>query len=181
MVERRDTKISTMSTNTLRVMTWVLCVGWTFAAQTKLSDSEAPLWTEEIQQDLSHYGGVSFLNNEKLLAYEVDSSGQLSSRESPQIASAFRLHISLLDARSGRLILSRDWGTRLHNTEVQVTTGGVLVKTGSGGIMKMYSPDFTQARDLPLAQDTNGAYYTSVSASGQTVAISHYLTRVVVH
>jgi hypothetical protein len=166
-----------MSTNTLRVMTWVVCVGWTFAAQTKLSDSEAPLWTEEIQQDLSNYAGVSFVNNEKLLAYEVDSSGQLSSRESPQIASAFRLHVSLVDARSGKLILSRDWGTRLHNTEVQVTTGGVLVKTGSGGIMKMYSPDFAQARDLPLTLDTNGTYYTSVSASGQTVAISHYFQK----
>jgi len=82
-----------------------------------------------------------------------------------------------LDARTGKLLLERDWGTRLHSTEVQVTEGGVLVKTGPGGIMRSYSPDFGQARDLPVAQDPKGDYVTSVSASGRSIAVSHYFEK----
>lgn len=47
----------------------------------------------------------------------------------------------------------------------------------TGGILKLYSPDFAQARDLPLALDPNGSYFVSVSASGQTIVISHYLRK----
>ena len=53
--------------------------------------------------------------------------------------------------------------------------GGVLVKTG--GTVKLYSTNFTESRDLPLALDPNGVYFTSVSASGKTIAISHYFEK----
>lgn len=163
--------------SSIKVVRLIVCLiaAVALVAQPKPSGSDGPLWTEEIGQELSNYAGISFLNNDKLLAYEVERTGQLSSRESPEISSAFRLHVSLLDARSGKLILSRDWGTRLHSTEVQVTTGGVLLKTGA--IIKLYSPDFAKARDLPLALDPNGSYFTSVSVSGQTIAVSHYFQK----
>lgn len=41
----------------------------------------------------------------------------------------------------------------------------------------MYSPDFTQVRDLPLALDVDGLFFTSVSASGKTIAVSRVIER----
>jgi hypothetical protein len=183
VVERRHTQIPMISSNVLRRTMGVIIAGTICSAQTKLPNNEAPRWTKEILQDLggapvlldSNRAGVSFLDDEKLLVYEVTPTGRLSSRESPEISSAFRLHVSLLDAGSGGFILNREWGTRLHSTAVQVTTGGVLVKTG--GIVKMYSRDFSQARDLPFALDPNGNYFTSVSATGKTIVISHYFQK----
>jgi hypothetical protein len=51
----------------------------------------------------------------------------------------------------------------------------VLVKTG--GVVKLCSPDFGQARELPLAVDPNGSYFASVSTSGRGIAISHYFQK----
>ncbi|MHB1938325.1 MAG: hypothetical protein ACYCOR_17325 [Acidobacteriaceae bacterium] len=181
MVERGNTPMRPNCATILAIC--LLSVGWALASQSKLPDNKNPVWTEEILRDIgsspvlldSNRAGLSFLDDESLLVYEVNQTGQLASRESPEIASAFRLHVSLVDVRSGRLILSREWGTRLHSTAIQVTTGGVLVKTG--GIVKLYSPDFAQARDLPFALDPNGSYFTSVSASGKTIVISHYFQK----
>ncbi len=178
-----------MIMNVLRVIMCVLTVGGTFVTQTKLPDSEVPLWTQKIVQDFSrsrsgsspllldnNRAGITFLDNKKVLVYEVDyERGRLSSRESPQISSPFGLHVSLLEAQSGKLTLTKDWGTRFHSTGVQVTTGGVLVRTG--GIVKLYSPDFAQSRDLPLVLDSDGSFFTNVSASGSTIVISRIVEK----
>ena len=120
--------------------------------------------------------GVTFLDNERLIAYAVDRDlGQLSSRESPEVSSPFRLHAWVVDANSGKMEAHKEWGTRVHDSAVQVTTGGVLVKTG--GIVRLYSSDFAQARDLPLALDPNRLFYTKVSASGKTIAVSWIVQR----
>jgi hypothetical protein len=170
----------------LRVWFWIsVCI---CPAQSRPQD-EAPLWTQPVlTDDLSRTSpgiapslldgvraGAAFLNTDQLMIYTVESTGHLSSRSSPETSSAFRLHVFVLDAKSGEVALTRDWGTRRHNSAVEVTTGGVLVKTG--GIVKLYSMDFTQSRDLPLALDPNGVYFTSVSASGRTIAISHYFKK----
>jgi hypothetical protein len=52
---------------------------------------------------------------------------------------------------------------------VHVTSGGVLVKTG--GIVRLYSSDLAEARDLPIALDPNARIKTSVSASGRTIML----------
>jgi len=123
----------------------------------------------------SNRAGVAFLDDEQLIVYAVEPTGLFSSRQSPEISSAFRLRVSLLDAKSGKQVMTKDWGTRPHDSAVQITSGGVLVKTGA--IVKLYSTDFAQSRELPFALDPNGSYFTSVSASGKTIAISHYLKR----
>jgi len=39
--------------------------------------------------------------------------------------------------------MTKDWGTRPHDSAVQITSGGVLVKTGA--IVKLYSTDSPKA------------------------------------
>lgn len=157
----------------LRFMAYVLISAASLSAETK--PAKAPvLWTGEIPHDMGN-SGLSFDGNEKLLVYGVERTGQLSSRESPEISSAFQLHLSLLDARSGRLILSRDWGTRLYKSDLQVTAGGVLVQTG--GVFRMYSSDLRQVRGLPIPHDPNGSFFASISASGKTIMVSHYFRK----
>jgi hypothetical protein len=168
----------------LRLLASFWITGCIFAAQ-PTSLAQSPSWSQEVLPDLSRMSpglpaslldgsraGAAFLNTGQLMIYTVEPTGHLSSRRSPEISSAFQLRLSLLDAKSGEIALTKDWGTRRHDSAVQITSGGVLVQTG--GIVKLYSTDFTQSRDLPLALDPNGSYFTSVSASGKTIAISHY-------
>jgi hypothetical protein len=171
----------------LRLLASFWITGCIFAAE-PTSLAQSPSWSQEVLRDLSRTSpglppslldgsraGVAFLNRDQLMVYAVEPTGHLSSRSSPEISSAFQLSLSLLDAKSGEVALTKDLGTRRHGSAVQVTSGGVLVQTG--GIVKLYSPDFSRARDLPLVLDPNGAYYTSVSASGRTVAVSHYFRK----
>jgi hypothetical protein len=172
-------------------MRGLLACFWTagciLAAQ-PTSLAQSPIWSQEVLPDLgrtrpgtsphlldgSNAAGVALLNAQ-LIMYFVEPTERLSSRKSPEISSAFQLRVFLLDTKSGKQILTRDWGTRRHDSAVQITSGGVLVKTGA--IVKLYSTDFAQSRDLPLALDPNGSYFTSVSASGKTIAISHYFKK----
>ncbi len=183
MVERRDTKEpinNFMSISSLVI--FLLTVGGVFAAQSSRPD-EVPVWSQEMVPDLGHkqsgmgnQAGVAFLSGRQIIVYAVvHDLRQLSSRENPDISSPFRLHLWLLDAGSGKLSFARDWGTRAHDSAVQVTADGVLIKRG--GIVKLYSPDFTQVRDLPLALDVDGLFFTSVSASGKTIAVSRVIER----
>jgi hypothetical protein len=178
VVEGRDTQVPMKSG--LLAFFWI--AGCIVASQST-GLAQSPVWTQEVLPDLPRSApgispglldggraGVAFLNRDQLMVYAVQSTGQLSSRRSPEISSAFQLRLSLLDAKSGEVGLTKNWGTRRNDSAVQMTTGGVLVKTGA--IMKLYSTDFSKARDLPLVLDPNGIYYTSVSASGATVAVS---------
>jgi hypothetical protein len=165
----------------LGFVTCLLVATCIFAAQ-PTSLAQYPIWSEEVLPDLSstdvtkrYLSGVAFLPDGQLIVYAVEPTRHLSSRKNPELSSAFELRASLLDAKSGKQILTKEWGTRRHDSAVQMTSGGVLVQTG--GIVKLYSPDFTEARDLPLALDPNGSYFTSVSASGKTIVISHYFKK----
>ena len=121
------------------------------------------------------YPGISFVGTDKVLVYETETTGQLSTRGDPEISSEFRLHLSVLDAQAGALELTRDWNTHLHSAQVLATAGGVLVKTG--GILRLYSQDFEEARELRISQDPSGNFFVSTSASGRTIAICQYQTR----
>ena len=188
MVEGRNTQVPMRSTNILGLAVCLWTAGPICAAQSTPAN-QSPSWSQEIVPDLSrarpgvapdlfgssNRAGVAFLDDEQLIVYAVEPTGLFSSRQSPEISSAFRLRVSLLDAKSGKQVMTKDWGTRPHDSAVQITSGGVLVKTGA--IVKLYSTDFAQSRELPFALDPNGSYFTSVSASGKTIAISHYLKR----
>src|SRR5437868_4153052 len=159
-----NTQVPMMSPRIAALCVWFWISVCICPAQSRPQD-EAPLWTQPVlTDDLSRTSpgmppslldgeraGAAFLNADQLMIYTVEPSGHLSSRSSPEISSAFRLRLSVLDAKSGELALTKDWGTRRNNSAVQVTMGGVLVKTG--GTVKLYSTNFTESRDLPLALD----------------------------
>ena len=167
---------------------WLGTIGWAYAAQSEAPDS-VPIWSREIVPDLSrtrnggrpllldsNRAGVVFLKDQ-VIVYAVDHDlGQLSSRESPEMSSPFRLHVWLVDANSGKLVLAKDWGTRVHDSAIQVTTGGVLIKTG--GIVRLYSADFAQVRNLLLPPDNLASpldeyrgLITRVSPTGKTILV----------
>src|SRR5262245_43812246 len=138
------------STKMLGLLACFWIAGCFLAAQ-PTSLAQSPGWSQEVLPDLSHIrpgvaphllgssnpAGVAFLRDGQLIVYAVEPTGHLSSRKSPELSSAFELRVSLLDVKSGKEILTRDWGTRPHDSAVQITSGGVLVQTG--GILKLYS------------------------------------------
>ena len=145
---------------------------------------QSPSWSQEVVTDLSrtrngirpllldgNRAGVTFLDDKQLIAYEVDrDSRQLSSRDSPEVSSPFRLRVSILDAKSGKITLTKDWGTRVGDSAVLVTIAGVLVKTGE--IVRSYSPDLTKFWDLALPLDKDSRLILSVSPTGKTIMIN---------
>jgi hypothetical protein len=171
----------------LTLILWVFVAGRPVAPQSASSGVKVPLWgrdlvlgldprvhTERLQD--SNRAGVTFLANQQLLVYALyRNSEQLSSRESPEFSSPFRLHVWSVDAASGQVQTEKEWGTRVHDSAVQATTGGVLVKTGR--IVRLYSADFREARDLPfpLPVDPNALVSTHVSPTGKTVVIDQPL------
>jgi hypothetical protein len=118
--------------------------------------------------------GITFLDEEKLLVYEVDvNTGRLSSRESPDVSSPYRLRARVFDIHSGKIIVSKEWGTRVHGSAIQVTSGGVLVRTGE--LLRLYSRDFVHLQELTLPHpDADDTDIISVSASGKTALINRY-------
>ena len=140
-------------------------------------------WSRDLVPDLGrdqtgtyNLAGIAFIDEKRLLVYAVQRDlTQLSSRKSPEVSSSFRLHAWTVDADSGKSQAHQEWGTRAYDSEVRVTTAGVLVKTGE--ILKLYSPDFQHARHLPIAQNPNGKSYTSVSTSGRTIVVSQYFQK----
>src|SRR5215470_13632258 len=103
------------STNILGLAICLWTGGPICAAQSTPAN-QSPSWCQEIVPDLSraypgvapdllgssNRAGVAFLDNGQLIVYAVEPTGHLSSRKSPEISSAFRLRMSLLDAKSGK-------------------------------------------------------------------------------
>jgi hypothetical protein len=149
--------------------------------------SEAPNWSQQVLPDLGgarhatfdrNRAGVVFLGEEKLLAYGVElNTTRLSSRKSPEISSPFRLRVWVLDAGSGKLTLTKDFGTRAHDSDVQATAGGILVRTGA--VVKLYSPDFTEAHDLDIPLQKDEWISTSVSPTGKTILVNRLNQRLI--
>lgn len=166
----------------IRSAIYVLSVGVLFFVQPKLH-SESASWSRDLVPDLGrsprgtyHLAGVEFLDGSRLIVYAVaHNPSRLSSRETPEVSSPFRLHMWVVDASSGNEESHNEWGTRAYNSEVRIITSGVLLKTG--GVLKLYSPDFALSHDLLLALDPNGSYFTSVSTSRRSLAVSHYFKK----
>src|SRR5216684_3176328 len=101
------------------------------AAQSSPPECGAPVWKQEVLADFSsNQAGVAFLDDQRLIVYHLEPSGQLSSRTSHEISSAFRLRVRILEVRSGMVRLTKDFNARPHGSAVQVTTGGILINTG---------------------------------------------------
>lgn len=121
-----------------------------------------PFAAMTIQQDRP---GAIFLDDNRLVVYEVDSTGKLSSRAGPDVSSAFQLHASIFSAETGSLESTKDWPTRAHYSGLLTTAGGLLVRTGE--TLTLLSKDFMKIdkRTLP---DFDRCIL-SVSATQQTI------------
>lgn len=172
-----------MTGQPLRLVFCLLIVNCYSAPRFTPPNIDTPIWKREIVPDLGgiqnrngqllldkNRAGLVFLSNQELLVYAVyPKTGELSARETPELNSPFRLHVWVLNTTSAEIQAQREWGTRAHDSAVQATRGGVLVKTG--GVVKLYSPDFAEVRSLPLSLDPNTPFSTSVSWSGRTIII----------
>jgi len=163
----------------------VLCLligSFGIALTSKSSDVDLPIWKREILRSVGSEGprkenlwdrdraGLAFVKDQELLAYGVYRENEgFSSRKEPALTNPFLLHAWLIDSRSGDIEDQKEWGTHVHDSAVHATSVGVLVKTG--GIVKVYSRDFKQARDLPLPLDASSRIAVNVSSSGKTIMI----------
>jgi hypothetical protein len=156
-------------------------IGCVCAAQPNEPDCSTPLWNEDVLHDLSgtvnlahpvvvdpNRADIAFVSNDQLIVYEIDEDTGLSSRTSPGVSSAFRIHASVLDATSGKRLFTKDWPTRPSGSSVQPLSGGVLVRTGE--ILTLYSKDFTEIAKLKLPAIESCKL--SVSASQQTAMVN---------
>lgn len=181
--------------NRLVLICLVLLASRLPANQTASSGSVAPLWTVEVlQQDSDNLGnrtpdasmqiprdspGVAFLDDSRLIVYEAVPTGKLSSRANPDISSAFRLHATVIDPASGRLILTKDWGARPYGSSIQVTRSGILVRTGE--VLRILSHDFSEVQrwtypEIPNTSDPKHCDQRAISVSPteETVMVSCY-------
>jgi hypothetical protein len=154
------------------------------AAESKSLDCANPLWTAEVIGTFSparsiasanlidsNRAGITFLDKERLIVHEVvlDAS-RLSSRQSSD-SSQFRLRVSVLDAGSGKSTASAELGTRVHESSIQITSGGALVR--SGETLRLFSRDFVQEKELILPRSED-KYTVTVSASGKNILINRH-------
>ncbi len=118
--------------------------------------------------------GVIFFGGLVMQYAVTTDSSELSERDSPEVSSPFRLRALLLDASSGTILFQKDWRTRVHDSEVQATAGGVLIRTG--GVIRVLSRDFTTTKmlgPLPGSQevDEDRGVITRVSPTGNTIMV----------
>lgn len=96
-----------------------------------------PLAAMVIQRDQP---GIVFIDDNRIVVYEVESTGSLSSRASPDISSSFQLHASILSSDAGLLISTKNWPTRAHYSSIQAAAGGLAVRTSDK--LTLVSKDF---------------------------------------
>ncbi len=178
----------------------IICFAWVRADQTP-PESAPPIWSAEVlrketgalrdrnliasimaQMSPHNSPGVIFLDDARLIAYEVEAAEKLSSRENPDISSAFQLHASVIDAATGAFLFTKDWGgARSHDSSIQVTTGGILVRTGD--VLRILASDFTEIRRLTFPDSSNrhdpmhcDQRIISVSPTRKTLMLNCYNT-----
>jgi hypothetical protein len=147
-----------------------------------------PLWSKEYLSDPTgsrnpgspklldpNRAGVTFLDDSRLLAYEVDfERGQFSSRKNPDSGSAFRLHLSMVDVLTGTLVVTKDWATRPHESSIQIARDRVLLRTGP--LLRVLSEDLEELTQLPLAHaDPYEGWEVRTSPGGETVLLNRYV------
>jgi len=169
-------------------------------ADQKPEESILPVWSAEVlgkgtgdlkdrsriasimaQMSPHNTPGVIFLDDRRLVVYETESTNKLSSRTNPDISSAFQLHALVIDAATGTLLFTKDWGARSHDSSIQVTTGGILVRTGD--VLRILASDFAEIRRLTF-QDSSDRHdpthcdrrIISVSPTGKTLLLNCYNT-----
>lgn len=161
---------------------------WFYAAQSKPPGCATPLWSVELIKGLDaartptrpflmdeNRAGITFLDNDRVIAYEVTvDTGKFSSREGPDISSPFRLHAYFLDVTSGRIGFSKEWGTSAHESFIQDASGGFLVRTGN--LLRFYSKDLAEVQQMPLPHpDPYEGWEVRTSPSGKTILVNHYI------
>lgn len=184
--ERRRPTVPATMRFTGAIAIFVLGAGSVSATRPKLPNCESPIWSTEVFADLSRsridatrspnsdHAGLTFLNAEELIVYEVDDHrGQTSSPTTFDVLNPFRLRLSVLDSASGKSGFSNEQQVKTADTAVFVTAGGVLVK--SGGRMQLRSTDLAQERDVPFPLDRNSRFTLSVSASGRTIMLNEVI------
>jgi hypothetical protein len=176
---------------TFSLVFWICSMSFICAAtQSPSVDSPIPLWStpdfgmgspnsstltqlKDRYQGLldTNRAGIAFLDDKHVIVHEVEvDPTQLSSRRSPDISSPFRLHAILLDVGSGKLSLSKEWGTRAHESSVYVTNGGALLQTGN--ILRLLrSTDLEEYQKMALPEPPC-IYIVSVSTSQKTVMLN---------
>jgi hypothetical protein len=153
--------------------------------QTKSSGCKTSILTRDVIEDLhtnrpdqfapnlllnTSEAGIFFLNREKLIIYSIEPSGELSSRESPEISSAFRLRIKVFDIESAKIVLTKDLAIRPHEMAIQVARGRVFVRMGH--LVNVFSGDFGEVNYLPLPDDKKSSLLLNVSPSGKTIMVN---------
>ena len=145
------------------------------------------LWRKETIQDLSgtrnlgspkliesSRAGVVFLDGRRIMVYEIINTGQLSSRKSPEVSSAFSVHSTVLDTSSGAVLFGRDWGTRAHASSIHVSSGGLILVTGP--VVRFLTKDLTEIKQLPVPHpDPYEGWEIRTSPSGKSVLLNHYI------
>jgi hypothetical protein len=149
-----------------------LCVA---SSNSKNAETPRPLWSLDLVENLKDAGrnppGIAFLDNDRLIVHEVDvDTSQLSSRESPDISSPFRLRTSIIDANSGKTVLTKEWGARSRSTSLQVTSGGVVIRTGD--VLRLCSRDLKELHQLAIPTVPFEGWEIRVSPTGRTVLLN---------
>jgi hypothetical protein len=145
------------------------------------------LWSETVLEDLSGarkrslfpfidsgQAGILFQNRERLIAYEeVFDPSQFGSARPGEPSSSYRLTVSIIDANSGRALVSKSWPTRAHESSVQALSDSILIQTGK--ILRVFSKDFEESKRINLPP-TNGDddWIVTVSPDGRSLLVNRY-------
>jgi hypothetical protein len=70
-------------------------------------------------------------------------------------------------------VLTREWGTRVRDSSILVTSGGVLIRTGE--TLRLLSKDFVELGKVPLPHpDPGEEWEVRVSASRRSVLLNYH-------
>lgn len=175
---------------------WIWSAGWICAAaQSKSADSAIPLWSVDnvtsgrtifLKGDVPFdrdRAGLTFIDNNRLLVYEVDlDRGKLPSRKlrglvySQELqALVLQLHVLMLDANSGKLLLTKEWETHERESAVYAVSGGVLLRTGDT-LRLLRSANLAEYQEVVFPSVPIGCM-ESVSPSQKTILLSCFNSR----
>ncbi len=150
------------------------------------SAHSAPVWSAVLipkveTKPTRHYwedrenAGISFLDDQRILVHYVNMDfGQLSSRQSADVSSPFRLAATLVDGDAGKALLTREWGTRSGGTAIRVNHGGVFIRTGD--TLRLLSGDLVEMQKIPIEYDSAEGmidWDIQVSATRKSVLFNH--------
>ena len=124
-----------------------------------------PLTAMVLQRDRP---GVVFLDDERVIVYEVGTTGKLSSRTNSAVGSSFALHASILSSEAGVLQSTKDWPTRAHYSSIHAAAAGLLLRTGN--TLSLLSKDFEEIGKTTLPDV--GRCLINFSATERTILVN---------